>query len=102
MAKKSAWDKINGLSRLHSANSFFCILMVFALPLPADCKLYSGRNNDEQLPATTEQAACIHRLKWMLYGDSTMSTQAAGGYLDSLAILTMYAQCTLLDPLLQY
>ena len=25
----------------------FCILMVFALPLPADCKLYNGHDNDE-------------------------------------------------------
>ena len=76
--------------------------MVFALPLPADYKLYSGHDNNEQLAATTEQAACIHQLKWMLYGYSTISTQAAGGYLDGLAILTMYAQCILLDPLLQH
>ena len=72
--------------------------MVIALPLPADCKLY---NNDEHQAATTEQAACIHQLKWMLYGNSTISTQAAGGYLDGLAILTVYTQCMLLDPLLQ-
>ena len=76
--------------------------MVFALPLHADCKLYSACNNDEQQAATTEQAACIHQLKRMLYGDSTIITQAAGVYLDGLAILTMYAQWTLLDPLLQY
>ena len=79
----------------------FCILMVSALTLPTDCKVYSGRNNDEHQAATTEQAACIHQLKQMLYSDSTINTQA-GGYLDGLAILTMYTQCMLLDPLLQY
>ena len=52
------------------------ILMVFVLPLPTDCKLYSGCDNDEQLAATTEQAACIHQLKRMLCGESTISTQA--------------------------
>ena len=77
------------------------ILMVFALPLPTDCNTSSGCDNDEQLAATTEQAACIHQLKRMLYGNSTISTQAAGGYLDGLAIVMTYAQCMLLDSLLQ-
>ena len=69
----------------------FCILMVFALPLPADHKLYCGHDNDEHQAATTEQAASIHQLKRMLYGDSTISTQVAGGYLDGLTIVIMYA-----------
>ena len=76
--------------------------MVFAIPLPADCKLYSGHDNDEQQATTTEQAVCIHQLKWMLYGDNTISTQASGSYLDGLAPLIMYVQCMLLDPLLLY
>ena len=76
--------------------------MVFALPLPADCILYSGRNNNEHQTATTKQALCIYQLKWMLYNDSIISIQAVGGYLDGLTILTTYAQCTLLDLLLQY
>ena len=76
--------------------------MVFVLPLHTDCKLYSACNNDEQQAATTEQAACIHQLKCMLYGDSTISIQAADSYLDGLAILTMCTQCMLINPLLQY
>ena len=66
---------------------------------PVTCREYSSRPHEDDVVASACQEEFIGNFKKMVFGDATLDENAAGGYLDGLAILLAYAQCSILDPL---